>query len=204
MTNVFDLAFLFDGSTYLGSNHFHQTLLLAKTLLSNYNISQEETNVAAAVYASRVVIGFNFTEHYSSSAVDATIENLPFLDETPLNVENALRVASEQIFTTDRENVPDVLVIFVSHILSGNFTEIAQDLRDEGIKIIAIGIGSSFDIEQLEAMADHVIIISYSDLDVMDGSVGGAVSQGKDIVVYTYLFFVESVPSMFSFGHYVA
>ncbi|XP_078342465.1 uncharacterized protein LOC144628269 isoform X2 [Oculina patagonica] len=180
MTNVFDLAFLFDGSTYLGSDHFQQTLLLAKTLLSNYNISQEQTNVAAAVYASSVVIGFNFTEHYSSSAVDAAIENLPFLDKTPLNVENALRVAGEQIFTTDRENVPDVLVIFVSHTLTGNFTEIAQDLRGKGIKIIVIGVGSSFDIEQLEAITDHVITVSYNDLDVMHGSVGGAVSEAVD------------------------
>ena len=196
MTNTFDLAFLFDGSTYLGSDHFYQTLLLANTLLSKYNISQHQTNVAAAVYASNISIGFNFTEHYSSLAVADAIENLQFLDETPLNVENALRVVGERIFTTDRENVPDVLVIFVSYTLSGNFTRIAQDLRDKGIKIIAIGVGNSFDIEQLKEMADHVITISYNDLDVMDGSVGGAVSEGKIILDYVD-FSVKSVSRCF-------
>ena len=184
MTNIFDLAFLFDGSTYLGSDHFHQTLLLANTLLSNYNISQEQTNMAAAVYANSVYIGFNFTEHYSSSAVAAAIENLPFIDETPLDIENALRLVDEQFFTTGRDYVPDVLVVFVSHTLGGNFTEIAQELRDKGIKIIVIGVGDSFYIEQLEDISDHVITISYQDIDVMDGSVGGAVSEGKASFIF--------------------
>lgn len=183
VTNAFDVAFLFDGSSYLGSDHFHQTQFFAKTLLSSYNISQEQTNVAAAVYASNVSIGFNFTEHYSLSAVAAAIENLPFLDETPLNAENVLRVAGEQIFATGRENVPDVLVIFVSFTLSGNFVGISQALRDKGIKIIVVGVGSGFDVEQLEVIAnapklDHVITISYQDMDTMEGSVSGAVSQG--------------------------
>ena len=179
LTDVFDIAFLFDGSSYLGSDHFHQTLLLAKTLLSKYNISQEQTNVAAAVYASTASIGFTFTEHYSFSEVAAAIDNLAFLDGTPLNIDNALHLASEQIFTTDRENILDVLMIFVSSTFSGNFTGISQSLREKGIRIIAVGIGSSFELDQLESIGDHVITISYRDLDVMEGGVGGAVSEGK-------------------------
>lgn len=163
----------------MGPDYFHQTLLLVKTLLSKYNISQDQTNVAAAVYASTVSLGFNFTEHYSSSEVATDIDNLPYLGETPLNIDIALNVATEQIFTTDRENIPDVLVIFVSATLSGNFTAISKTLREEGIKIIVVGVGSSFDIEQLESIGDHVITISYQDLDVMEEGVGGAVSEGK-------------------------
>lgn len=187
MTDLFDIAFLFDGSSYLGSGHFHQTLLLAKTLLSKYNISQDQTNVAAAVYASTVDIGFNFTQHYSFSEVAAAIDNLSFLDETPLIIDNALRLASEQIFTTDRENVPDVLVIFVSSTLSGNFTGSLRSLREEGIKIIVVGVGSSFELDQLESIGNHVITISYQDLDVMEGGVGGAVSEGKYRFLYILL-----------------
>lgn len=204
MTDLFDIAFLFDGSSYLGSNQFHQTLLFAKKLLSKYNISQDQANVAAAVYASTVNIGFNFTEYYSFSEVAAAIDNLPFLDETPLILDNALRLASEQIFTTDRENVPDVLVIFVSSTLSGNFAGISQSLREEEIKIIVVGVGSSFELDQLDSIGDHVITISYQDLDVMEGSVGGAVSEGKCkffsilLVLFVYsnlLIIMERVPS---------
>jgi len=136
--------------------------------------------VAAAVYASTVSLGFNFTQHYSSSEVATAVDNLPYLGETPLNIDSALNVATEQIFTTDRENIPDVLVIFVSTTLSGNFTAISKTLREEGIKIIVVGVGSSFDIEQLESIGDHVITISYQDLDVMEEGVGGAVSEAVD------------------------
>ena len=135
--------------------------------------------MAAAVYASTVSLGFNFTKHYSSSDVATAIDNLPYLGETPLNIDSALNVVTEQIFATDRENIPDVLVIFVSATLSGNFTTISKMLREEGIKIIVVGVGSSFDIEQLGSIGDHVITISYQDLDVMEEGVGGAVSEGK-------------------------
>ena len=135
--------------------------------------------MAAAVYASTVSVGFNFTEHYSFAEVAVAIDNLPFLDETPLNIANALRLAREQIFTTDRENIPDVLVIFVSSALSGNFTGISQSLREEGIKIVVVGVGGSFELDQLESIGDYVITISYQDLDVREEGVGGAVSEGK-------------------------
>ena len=175
--------FLFDGSAHLGNRLFRQTLQFANTLLSDYNISRDQTNVAAAVYATTVAIGFNFTENYDDSTVAAAIENLPFLNETTVSIENALRFAGEQIFVTGRENVPDVLVVFVSHKLSGNFTGVSKELRDNGIKIVVVGIGDGYDIKELKEIAsapedDNVIVIDNEHMDVMEGGVSGAVSQG--------------------------
>ena len=183
-TNVFDVLLLFDGSSYIGLNHFQQTLLFAKAVLLNYNISKDQTNVAAAVYAGNVTISFNFTEHLSYPAVSAGIDQIPFLDETALNIENALNVANTTIFPKGRPNVPDVLVAFVSFSLSGNFAAISQALRDDGVEIIVIGIGSSFNIPQLEEVAstpteDYVVTTSYQHMDTMDGAIAGAVCQGK-------------------------
>lgn len=181
---MFDVLLLFDGSSYIGLNHFHQTLLFAKAVLLNYNISKDQTNVAAAVYAGNVTISFNFTEHFSYPTVAAAIDEIPFLDETRLNIENALNVANTTIFPKGRPNAPDVLVIFVSFSLSGNFAAISQALRDDGVKIIVIGIGSSFNIPQLQEVAstpteDYVVTTSYQYMDTMDGVITGAVCQGK-------------------------
>lgn len=183
-TDIFDLIFLFDGSAHLGYHLFRQTLQFANTILSDYNISQHQTNVAAAVYATTAVIGFNFTEHYDDSTVTAAIENLQFINETTASIENALRLARRQIFETGRENVPDVLVVFVGHLLIGDFTEVSKDLRDKGIKIVVVGIGDGYDIKQLDVIAsepedDNVITIRDAHMDVMEGGVSGAVSQGN-------------------------
>ena len=183
-TNVFDVLLLFDGSSYIGLNHFHQTLLFAKAVLLNYNISKDQSNVAAAVFAGNVTISFNFTEHFSYPSVAAAIDEIPFLDERELNIENALKVANTSIFPKGRPSVPNVLVIFVSFSFSGNFAVISQALRNEGVKIIVIGIGSSFNIPQLEEVAstpseDYVVTTSYQHMDTMDGVVAGAVCQGK-------------------------
>ena len=186
--DFFDVLLLFDGSSYLGSSRFYHTLLFAKAILSNYNISKRETNVAAAVYANNTTVGFNFTQHFSHEAVAAAIERIPFLDETPLNLGNALNITRQEIFPTGRPNVPDVLVIFVSFSLSQGFAVISQTLRDEGVKIIVIAIDSNFNIPQLEQVAStpashYLVTTSYQHMDTMENSVSGAVSQGEFVVL---------------------
>jgi len=186
--DIFDVLLLFDGSSYLGSSHFYQTLLFAKAFLSNYNISKRETNVAAAVYANNTTVGFNFTKHFSYEAVAAAIERIPFLDETPLNLGNALNIARQEILSTGRPDVPDVLVIFVSFSLSQGFAAISQTLRDEGVKIIVIAIDSNFDRLQLEQVAStpashYLVTTSFQHMDTMENSVSGAVSQGEFVIL---------------------
>ena len=144
--------------------------------------------MATAVYANNTSVGFNFTQHFSYEAVAAAIERIPFLDETPLNLGNALNIARQEIFPTGRPNVPDVLVIFVSFSLSNGFASISQTLRDEGVKIIVIAIDSNFNIPQLEQVAStpashYLVTTSYHHMDTMENSVSGAVSQGEFVIL---------------------
>ena len=178
--------FLFDGSSYITSPVFQRTLLLAKSVLSSYNISQEQTNVAAAVYARDVIVSFTFTAHYSFSAVSTAIDGIPYPNQTSLNISAALETVNKTIFTTGRINAQRVLVIFVSEMLSGDFTQISQGLRDQGVIIIAIGLGSGFNVDQLNAIASQpsatfVVGISFVvHIDTMDGGIGGAIALGKE------------------------
>ena len=80
--------------------------------------------------------------------------------------------------------MPDVLVVFVSDTLDGNFTEMSQGLRDQGIIIITIGVGNRFNRDQLKAIAskpetDHVFTVMFQHVDTMEGTIGGAISQGN-------------------------
>ena len=177
------MAFLFDGSSYIGQGNFNRTLLFAKSVLAFYHVSEDQTNVAAAVYASSAIVTFNFTEHYNSSEVYVAIENTPFLDEKALNIGNALAVVKTRVFETDRENVPDVLVVFVSDTLTNNFTEIVSELRQQEVTIIVVGVGDKLRATQLKDIAskpesDYVFIFSFQHLDTMEGAVSGAISQG--------------------------
>lgn len=160
----------------------------------SYNISRKQANVAAAVYAGNVTITFNFTEHFSYPAVSSAIDEIQFLDEPSLNLENALNVAKTNVFPTGRANVPDVLVIFVTFSLSGNFAAASQELRKEGVKVVVIGIGSFFSLPQLEAVAstpadNYVVTTGYDHMDTMEGAVTGAVCQGMALIFMIFPFF---------------
>lgn len=185
MSNAFDVVFLCDGSSYITYSVFKQTLLLAKSILSSYNISKEQTNVAAVVYASDVIVSFNFTQHYTFSAVSTAIDGIPYLNQTSLNISAALETVNDTIFTTDRRNVPRVCVVFVSGMLSGDFTQISQSLRDQGIIIIVIGVGSGYILDQLNSLASqpsatYVIGISLVlHIDTMEEVIVGAIAGGN-------------------------
>ena len=177
--------FVFDGSSYITYSVFKQTLLLAKSILPSYNISKEQTNVAAVVYASDVIVSFNFTQHYTFSAVSTAIDGIPYLNQTSLNILAALETVNNTIFTTDSRNVPRVLVVFVSAVLRGKFTQISQGLRDQGIIIIAIGVGSGYSVDQLNSIASqpsatYVIGISLAlHIDTMEDVIAGAIAGGN-------------------------
>lgn len=149
--------------------------------------------MAAAVYASDVVVSFNFTEHYSFPTVSTAIDGIPHLNQISLNISSALETVNNTIFTTGRENVRRVLVVFVSEMLSGNFTKISQDLRDEGVVIIAVGVGSRFRVGQLKAIASeptagHVFTTSFVHIDTVEGVIGGAIAEGSKFLLFYFLF----------------
>ena len=146
--------------------------------------------MAATVYASTVTISFKFNEHYYLSSVSTAIDSIPFLSERFLNISAALEIVGNAIFTSDRNNTPGVLVVFVSNILSGNFTEISQGLRDKGITIIVIGLGSGFYLNQLKVIAskpesDYVFTVLLERIGILEGAIAGAVSQGNFTIFLT-------------------
>lgn len=79
-----------------------------------------------------------------------------------------------------------MLVVFVSGMLSGDFTKISQDLRDEGVIIIAIGLGSGYSVDQLNSLASqpsavYVLTVSFVEhIDTMEGVCGGAIAGGNE------------------------
>ena len=185
MNNAFDVVFLCDGSSYITYSVFKRTLVLAKSILSSFNISKEQTNVAAVVYASDVIVSFNLTQHYTFSAVSTAIDGIPYLNQTPLNISAALETVNDTIFTAGRGNVPRVCVVFVSGMLSDDFTQISQSLRDQGIVIIVIGVGSGYSLDQLNSIASqpsaaYVFGISIVlHMDTMEEVLAGAIAGGN-------------------------
>lgn len=184
--NFFDVAFLFDGSSFITPEEFRRTQLVAKAVLASYNISQDQTNVAAAVYARNVVIGFNFTEHYSLAAVSTAIDGISPLNQSSLNMSAALETLNNTLFATDREDAKDVLVVFASENLSEDITGIAKDLQDKGVFIIPVGVGNNVNVGQLHTIATYpsaVLTTSFQHIDTMEGIIGGAIAEGKKLSV---------------------
>lgn len=181
-SHMFDLAILFDGSTFITREGFGRTQLFAKTVLSSFNISQDQSNVACVVYARDVRVSFNFTDNYSLSAVSTAIDDIAYLNQPLLNITAALKVVSNTLFANGRQNVTRIVLVFVSDILSGNLTEITQDLHQQGIIIITIGVGFKFLKSQLEILANKpslVLTTTLQHIDTVKGITGGQIAQGK-------------------------
>lgn len=74
------------------------------------------------------------------------------------------------------------MLVFVSDVLSGNLTEITQDLHQQGIIIITIGVGVKFIKSQLEILVNKpslVLTTTLQHIDTVEGITGGQIAQGK-------------------------
>ena len=79
-----------------------------------------------------------------------------------------------------------MIVVFVITALSEN-CRVCQTLKDQGIRIITVGIGEDVVDSQLVAIAtnpaeDFVVVFPFLHIPTMSGAVSGAIAQGKRFI----------------------
>jgi len=95
-----------------------------------------------------------------SSLIDAANALTTWVAAGTTNMAEALRVANDRMFTRangDRSNIANFLVI-ITDGLSDNRTATvaeAERLRAAGVVVVAVGVGTSFNVVELELIASH-------------------------------------------------
>ena len=94
-----------------------------------------------------------FDQHYTQSEVIAAIEGIKY-PGGGTKTGKALLKAKEALFDASaRAGVPNIACMLTDGRSTDNIGAPAQKLRDSGVTVISIGMGTNYDLEQLREIA---------------------------------------------------
>lgn len=95
---------------------------------------------------------FGFRQYVALEEVDSAVANVRLMNDG-CNAGGALDECGIELFAGSAAGRARVLIVLMAGKSSGEVSGAASSLKTDGIKIIAVGMGGSFDRSQLLAMA---------------------------------------------------
>ena len=94
-----------------------------------------------------------FDQHYTLVEVMSEVDGIKYPNEGT-NTGKALLKANEALFAVSaRSGVPNIACVLTDGKSKDNIGTPAQKLRDSGVTVISIGMGTDYDLEQLREIA---------------------------------------------------
>lgn len=181
-----DLGFLIDGSGSVemyGKGNFAKCLEFVKSLTRAFVISSTDTRIGVILFSSRSVLQFDFTQYKSQQDVEAAIGRIKYPGYTT-KTGAALTMAADKLFNNVRQGVPRVLVVLTDGRANDDVVKPSQALKNTGVIIFSVGLGTHFKLEQLNAMAsdpkgEHVFTVDFPQMDTIITALQEKLCKGK-------------------------
>ncbi|KAL3857500.1 hypothetical protein ACJMK2_012166 [Sinanodonta woodiana] len=162
-----DIVFLVDSSLSEGKDNFNKQLDFIKEFVQSVYIGPTFVRVSVITFSSNAQVEFNLTTYLENTTLLDAIDRIQY-NPGVTNTGSALRAAREEVFPEHRKNVKKRVMILTDG-LSTNKSDTrvqAQLLKDGGVNIVAIGIGSEVLHEELLEMAsDYSDVFTVSTFD---------------------------------------
>ena len=175
-----DLGFIFGASGSKADDTFTAQKRFANSMMDKYIISPDATLIGAVTYGRDASVATRFSSGKDKATTVSLINRLQNPKDGS-NLKNALEVARDRLFSERygaRRNVPKTAVVFVdtkTSNLPADLSTTAKSLKENGIKIIVIGIGPDTDKKELAALADSEAIFFPESLEEMERQVSPVV-----------------------------
>ncbi|XP_028413546.1 ZP domain-containing protein-like [Dendronephthya gigantea] len=140
-----------------------------KDLTDHFVISQSYTRVSVISYASSSSLNFPFSRVFGSREdLHSAIDNIPYTGGGT-NTASALAQALSEMFNSNNgarlSDARKVLIVLTDGQSSGSVDQPAQNLKNIGVNIFSVGVGSGIDQSELETMGsapadEHVYMLS--------------------------------------------
>merc|ERR1711871_1639064 len=162
-----DIAFVLDSSGSIRSSRFTTMKQEVGKIVQGLDVSATMVQVAAHAYSSQndhleELSGFNLNEHYGAQTVESAIDLLPFHGGNTWTG-TAVEHTTDQVLCAScagkRANVPTAMIIVTDGKPTGTLDasarakQAAEDARDAGIAVFTIGVGGTYDEQNLQDMA---------------------------------------------------
>jgi uncharacterized protein YegL len=157
-----DLAFLMDASGSIGQRDFQKERDFVKAMASSFTFARDQTLAAVITYNDKANLDIPFGRHLNRDSFRLEVDQVPYtLGQT--RIDKALAMATEKVFTRSagsRPGFPKMVVILTDGVQTKDPDAIplgkaVLPLRRAGVQVIAVGIGSHVDRNELRQMVER-------------------------------------------------
>ena len=153
-----DIGYILDSSGSL-SAHYDTEKMFLKELAESFGVNTD-SRAGVVTFSSHAELSIKLNDHFDLASFNRAVDEIPLMD-LGTRIDRSLKVAHKQLFSTSngaRQGIPKILFLLTDGSQSKeNDSEdpakIADEMRSEGIRIIAIGIGINVDQNALEDIA---------------------------------------------------
>lgn len=156
-TKPLDVLFLVDSSASIGDHNYKKMGEGMATIVKDgLKISQKQVNVAAWTFSGPFDShkGFDFTQYLTDAGVEGAISSLHY-DSGSTATGEAISWTLKQQWPKARSNVKHAMIIVTDGKPQDDVRRPSEDARNQGIKMFAIGVGGTYNLQSLQEMASQ-------------------------------------------------
>lgn len=173
---------------FYGKDNFQIIKDSIKTFIRTFNVSSGLTRVGVIVFSTNATAVFKLDSYTTQSDVEQAIDNITY-PSGGTYTGKALTKAAEDLFglnSVRSSNVSKILVVVTDGVSTDDVTQPAALLKNINVVPYVVGIGSNYDVSQLEQIAvnatNRVFKTEFNSLSETFIRLRGKICQG------TYLF----------------
>ena len=187
-----NLGFVIDGSGSIekyGQGNYQKVKDFVKSVVRGFAVSLEGTHVGVVLYSATAEVVFGFKKHYDKASVLAEIDSMHYPGSWT-HTGMALDLARTELFEKgSRLGVPNMLLVLTDGQSQDDVIQPGKELRDLGVTVFSVGIGTKYVIQELNEMAtdpdnEHVFTADFNDMQTIVQKIKESVCKSKAAVCF--------------------
>merc|ERR1712168_869890 len=155
-----DLGFILDSSGSLRTD-FDREKKFLKNIAERFAISEKGSHAAVVSFSYEAKLEIKLTDHYDQKSFEQAVDAIPLVGSIT-RIDLALTAARDQLFAKSngaRDGVSQALVLITDGSQTYNTpgavnpSAISDKIRDSGVNVVVIGVGSQVNPKELDDLA---------------------------------------------------
>ncbi|CAI9721492.1 Hypothetical predicted protein [Octopus vulgaris] len=156
-----NIIFVMDSSSSIWSVDYKKQLKFIQNLVNNFDIGADDktVRVGAITFSEEAHLEFPIDQYDTSEDIQEAVLRIPYRSGVT-NTAKALELAKSQVEMKKKLYQAPFILVVITDGMSRNSTEtrkVAKSLHKLGVHIYAIGVGASYDLDELKAIASDPV-----------------------------------------------
>ena len=151
-----DIAFILDASRSIRP-YYREIQGFVRAATKKILMKCTKLNAAIVLFGDEATVVKNFSQKFNLSEFLSALHGAVAVPGSRTMTHKGLRVTSEKVFPFSRKNASKIAILITDGRQTPpyNSSEAARKLKEQGVRLLAVGIGSYIDLDELNLLTER-------------------------------------------------